>query len=358
MLTVAAAALLGTGVGAQDTPPRMRVAGSVTVVAQATDAADTRDEAVGSLDLFVDVRMGRIVIHAYIEGGTTPFSGGISSRIPHANADGGTALDGDGTGRVQLSEFRALVPLGRSGELHAGLLDLTGFLDVSRIANDENLYFLGTPFVNNPTIAFPDYVPGVVVEGWMPGLEEIRVALALTGSEGLADHPDASYGRLLDLDARGRGVFTGVRLRWEGARSHASLGGWLDTGDHPALDGTGRAENHHGIFAVGGVDRGAHSVSARIGQADPGVMALPGFLGATWLWAPGEEALGLAVGRSSPSDRLARTDGLVHTEGFIRRRFFGGVFLTASVQRIELPRPADGGTEGLWVAGVRLSAGF
>ena len=107
-------------------------------------------------------------------------------------------------------------------------MDLTGFLDVSRIANDENLFFLGMPFVNNPAIAFPDYVLGTTVDVSIPRLPRSRIALALSSSHGLADNPEASYGELVDLGAARKGVFVAGRARWDGEVWRAAIGGWVD----------------------------------------------------------------------------------------------------------------------------------
>ena len=45
----------------------------------------------------------------------------------------------------------------------AGKMDLTDFFDASEVANDENIQFLSSSLVNNPTIPFPDFAIGAVV---------------------------------------------------------------------------------------------------------------------------------------------------------------------------------------------------
>ena len=44
----------------------------------------------------------------YVEGSTTPHSDGVSNLLPDTNADAGTALDGDGKGRLQVSVLHYL----------------------------------------------------------------------------------------------------------------------------------------------------------------------------------------------------------------------------------------------------------
>jgi hypothetical protein len=103
-------------------------------------------------------------LFVYLEGNSTLDASRASSVLVETNADAGTALDPDRRGRVQLSELNYQLhrPAGR--ELTFGLLDASGYLDRTRITNDENVQFLGASFVNNPTIEFPDYTLGAVYQ--------------------------------------------------------------------------------------------------------------------------------------------------------------------------------------------------
>jgi porin len=147
---------------------------------------------VASFDLFLKASLLRGTVHLYVEGNTTPFHDGVSRRIPEANTDAGTALNRSGEGRIQVSELRLIWPIFQGSHVHLGLLDATGFLDVSQIANDENLFFLGGPFVNNPTIEFPDYALGAGLDGGLTDNGKLCYAVILTSSNGLADNPDVS----------------------------------------------------------------------------------------------------------------------------------------------------------------------
>lgn len=181
-----------TPAAAQESP--VSVSGGVTAVAQTVDDDRVRSEVVSSVDLFLGFALGgRVRLETYVEANTTPFRGGVSTLVGEANTDAGTALNRRRQGRVQLSEVRLVIPLGGGLNAHGGLLDATGFLDVSRIANDENLFFLGVPLVNNPTIEFPDYALGVALEGSLPRTESVKVGAVLSSSHGLADNPAVSY---------------------------------------------------------------------------------------------------------------------------------------------------------------------
>ncbi|MBA1333320.1 hypothetical protein QQ73_20495, partial [Candidatus Endoriftia persephone str. Guaymas] len=84
-----------------------------------------------------------------------------------------------------------------SGELVAGLIDASSFLDASEVANDETAQFLGAGFVNNPTIEFPDYSLGAVWH-YDATVDHPGLTLLLSSSHGLADN-DGKYDQLFDL---------------------------------------------------------------------------------------------------------------------------------------------------------------
>ncbi len=94
----------------------------------------------------------------YVEGNTTPRNNGISSVLGEANADIGSALDGDDSGRLQVSELHYAISLA-SGELVTGLIDASSFLDASKVANDETAQFLGRRFRQQPHHRVPRLQP-------------------------------------------------------------------------------------------------------------------------------------------------------------------------------------------------------
>ena len=349
--------LLRLPASAQEPDP-LHVWSTVNVVGQATGADRIPAELTGSVDLFADLLVGSAVIHAYVEGNTTPRAGGVSTRVPNANMDAGTALGGDGDGRVQLSELRVAWPTGGRTVAHVGLMDLTGFVDVSRIANDENLYFLAQPFVNNPTILFPDYTLGAVFLTRVSGIPDGRLAFALSSSHGIADTPDASYGALFDVAAPGRGAFAAARLEWEGLRWRGSVGAWGSSGERTEDGGPGaRALPDRGLFGVLGWHGDAQSLSGRLGFAR-GPAATEAFVGLTWLATLGANAVGVGVARTPALPRVVDRSGS-HVEAFVRRDLWETVYLTSSVQWLSdalLPEGREG--DGLWIFGFRLSATF
>lgn len=299
--------------------------------------------------------MGRLTLHVYVESNTSPRTNAVSSRLPFANMDAGTALGADGDGRVQISELRLAWPLRERAVLHAGLMDLTGFLDVSRISNDENLFFLGQPFVNNPTIVFPDYTMAATLVLDLHGVPNGRIALAVSSSHGLADNPSVSYGELFDLDAPGKGVFTAGRFRWEAERWSGSIGGWTSTGDRIA-DLAPDPLPTRGLFSVLGISSGAHSLGGRVGIADGDAGTEP-FFGLTYLGSIGANALGLGIARTPGLPSFLDRDA-EHAEAFVRRSVKSVVYLTSSVQWLSAELLPGTAVEGVWIFGFRLSAAF
>jgi hypothetical protein len=239
-------------------------------------------------------------------------------------------------------------------------MDLTGFLDVSRIANDENLFYLGAPFVNNPTIAFPDYVLGVSVDARSPWSARTRIAVSASSSHGLADNPEHSYRELFDLGGSRKGLFLASRIRWAGEHWRAALGGWSDSsqkGIEGALEEEGTSR---GVFTVLGWSSGVHALNLRLGAARESASGFDSFSGLTYLWRWRQNALGLGLARSGASHPDARED-LSHVETFLRRRLFSVVFVTASLQWLSNPGGVAGngpGDKGVFITGFRLSASF
>ena len=236
-------------------------------------------------------------------------------------------------------------------------MDLTGFLDVSRIANDENLFFLAQPFVNNPTILYPDYTLGTVHLAGVPSLPRGQIAVALSTSHGVAETPGASYRRLFDLDGADRGAFLAARLEWEGDEVEASLGLWHSTGDRYAATQPGRLLPTRGAYTVLGWRSGPNAVNLRLGRATGAGTTEP-FVGVTYLGEVGANALGIGLARAPALPEAVGRLGF-HGEGFLRRSLWGMVYLTTSVQWLsEEFLPPFASAEGTWVFGFRASATF
>jgi len=76
------------------------VTGGVTSTYQTTKDRRIDPEITASADLVVTYSRTSGAWRLYIEGNSTPRSGGVSSQLPEANTDTGSALDRDRRGRV------------------------------------------------------------------------------------------------------------------------------------------------------------------------------------------------------------------------------------------------------------------
>ena len=270
----------------------------------------------------------------YIEGNSTPRANGVSSLLPEANTDAGSALDRDRRGRLQISELNYAHRFGKALTVTAGLLDVSGFFDQSRIASDENTQFLGVSFVQNPTIEFPDYALGLVIEqSW----ETNTVWRAgLTSSNGLADNPNLSYAQLVNVDDDSKGVFAVTSLTWKNAEWLTRAGIWIHTAPHDSLDSTSTGLTNSGGYWLGGWRQAPHGINLRLGVANAEVSRAARFAGlsyqyrqAPWVWGSGAARIFL-----SHDEPDAALDDTTQYESYLRYRLARGWFVTADVQHL------------------------
>ena len=331
--------LLGAGsagdVSAQD--PGLSWYGGFTLVS--LDADDDRISADQTLsaDLFALLQGERGRWFFYLEANSSLESSNVSTVIPEANADAATAIDPDGGGRIQLSEINYRFSLQDGGGLTAGLIDPTAYLDRSRITNDENVQFLGTSFVNNPTIGFPDYTLGLVYERpRTPSFPQLNAVL--TSATGLADNSSLSYSELVELDGDNDGAFAAISLGWPSERRLVRAGAWINTRPHRALaEQTGnRDRNNYGAYLVYGLTDGPHGLNVRMGLANDAVSRAARFAALAYRYQWRQHALGAGVSHTvlSGAVRGPGFDDTTHFEVFGRFTIGGRVHLTASLQSL------------------------
>ncbi len=321
-----------------------RIEGAATLTARHAPAAPEENEFQASIDLVMTLPMGPGTWTLYAEGSTTPRAHGIHAVFPSANADAGTALDGHGHGRLQISELHYGVTT-PSHQWLAGLIDVTGHLDLSEIANDETSQFLSAPLVNNPSIAFPDYTPGLAFH-WHARRGHPGLALVVSGSHGIADN-GGHYRRTLDLTEPGEGLFLAGELYGIVSKYLWRTGLWTRTDDQPTRDGKGMA-HARGLYGILDVHRRkGMGINVRIGGTFDAVSEIRRFAGLALLEEQGGWARGLGVAWSRFRD--IGTETLV--EGFLRFRLREGVEVGPHLQWIHQP---DSHGPGGWATGLRL----
>ncbi|MDY6799506.1 MAG: hypothetical protein SVX28_12410, partial [Pseudomonadota bacterium] len=282
-------------------------------------------------DLVAEAPIGPGRITTYIEGNSSPRSEGISSQIGEVNGDARSALDGDGKGRLQVSEIYYTQKFG-ANILSLGLLDPTCRMDNSKIANNEAWQFLANAFVNNPTIAFPDYTLGACFhlerQSGYPGMN-----LLLTGSNGLADNPDRSYSELFDLAADGKGVFAVSEWYWRSQNSLWRLGLWLNSAETAYVDNSGRHGENYGVYLTSDHTFDHYQLNLRLGMANEKVSAASDFISLALQTRVFDRILGLALARTGVSEELAGVrDDRYQAEIYWRLSVMDGVHLSPTLQ--------------------------
>lgn len=347
---------------AQADPSSLRVEGGITAVYQQEVNGSLQDTE-ASADLFAYLPNSHGEWMLYIEGSSKTTSDSLFNLYPEVNADAGTAQDSRGGSRLQVSELNYRWDHAPGRHLSLGAIDPSAHLDRSRIANDENAHFLGTSFVNNPTIAFPDYALGAMYRIDRTA-DTPEVTAILSGSKGLADNPGRSYQELIDIAEAGKGVFAGLGARWALGDTRLGVGGWYRSDQHPVLDNTQQTKDNYGVYALYGWQSGNNGVSLRAGAANPSVSAAAYFLGAAYEGITRLGAIGVGVGKIYRSDKLddVNTGDTLQAESFLRIPFAGDkAHVTLSLQYIQNPGFDASHTvidSNALIAGVRLHYWF
>ncbi|NIP72756.1 MAG: carbohydrate porin [Gammaproteobacteria bacterium] len=308
------------------------VEGGLVFTAQGARDPRVHTEALLSADLVARIPQGPGMWTIYLEGATSPRGAGVSSRLVEANADAGTALDGNGQGRIQLSELHYRFPFA-GNTWCLGIIDPSGPLDGSDVAGDETSQFLGASFVRNPTIEFPDYTLGGCLHretrGRVPGLKAV-----LASSHGLADNPRASYAQLLDVDENEKGVFAAGELYWQRSGRTLRLGAWTHTADHAPLDGSAGDARNFGAYALLDAPLGPARWNLRLGRANEAVSRGAGFAALALGLRRGRFTLGAGLARLGASSEAAGADDMLHAEVYARYTVNRRLHVTPSVQLI------------------------
>ena len=326
--------------------------GGFTLTWQHASASHIDDEAAGSLDLVATLPMGGGIWTLYVEGSTTPATHGVSAWLPEANADVGTALNSDGHGRLQVSVLHYTHPL-QGGQITAGLLDPTGFLDRSEVANDETRQFLGTSFVNNTVIEFPDYHLALT---WHHNatLKSPGITLLAGSSHGLTDN-DGSYAGLVHANEKGKGVFAAAegygyldRILWR-------FGIWCNTADHPRLDDPSRNSSNWGLYtSVDGNLDGGFRWNIRLGWTTPKVSEATNFVALVLEHSMPLATIGAGISRTGAAPDLEKGAATLQAEFYARFDTPWGLEISPDVQWIR-NSGLDRGAGDNWVAGIRAT---
>jgi hypothetical protein len=333
--------------------------GGITTVYQDTDDSRADPELTASADLFATLEKGRGQWLLYIEASSAPKSNGVSAYYPTVNGDAGSVLTAGGDGGVQISEFNYTFSLDDNRTLMLGLIDPSAWLDRGRIANDENKHFLNGSFVNNATIAFPDYTLGGVFRV-LGNDRRPEITAVISGSDGIADTPDRSYQDLLDLNEDGRGLFVGTGASWLYDRTSWRIGAWLRNDDQGVDENTAGDEINYGAYGVFGWQSGADAINVRAGMANPGGSVADRFFAVAYQRKTRFGVLGIGVADTRITTDLVGPGGnsALDSEIYFRIPVLDDTgHFTPSIQYVEVPAVNAAGSSAI-IAGVRFHWSF
>lgn len=320
---------------------------------------DVHNEGNAELYLYGTMNMGAGTWNIELRGSTTPRQNGVSS-FYGSNALVGETTDGNGKGRIAATQLFYQIGDDNS-QLYLGLLDPTGLLDGSNVANDEYTQFLAGAFVNNPTIGFPSFVLGTAYQG------SASASLGYTifvGSDSGLQEGNASYSNVFDIDGyRGayhKGAFTSAELDWHN-NGYALKGGiWYDTGKVGEL-GSADATNPYGIYAIAEVPAGSGRLQFRAGLANDKAQATANFVSIAYQQpiklSNMNTTLGVAVGRTGASSERSNADAIVQVEAYWRINVAGSFYVSPDLQYIMNPG-FDSSRDNAFIAGIRMGFEF
>ncbi len=312
------------------------VEAGITTTYQTTNDAQVREEITFSGDLVLRWQGEMSEFYSYIEANNSPRQMGVSSVLPEVNADAGSALDDERRGRVQLSELGYRHFFNPQQTLSIGLLDVTAYFDQSRIASDENAQFLAVPFVQNPTIEFPDYSLGAVYEHQLGDGLALRTALA--SSNGLADNPNLSYAQLVNVGEEHKGVFAIAAITKSNSHWLMRTGLWLNSADHSRLDQSAGEQRNYGGYGLVGYKTGQHAVNLRVGRANDTVSPIAGFVGVSYQYVYSSWVLGSGAALMQVSSHMPVEAAVIepadtrHYEIYARYEVNPSLFVTTDAQ--------------------------
>ena len=333
----------------------LTIEGGVTLTAMGTTFDGVDNEWFGSADFIATLPVSTGYWSIYIEAEANPDEQGIGALLPDANGDIGSALDEAGHGRIQLSEWHYRWPT-LGGTMTIGLMDAAGFVDTSEIANDEASQFIGASFINNPTIALPDYSLGLAYHTHSAHRQTGLTAL-LVSSHGLGDNPGVSYAELFKVGEGDKGFFAVLEGYQLFGDITARVGLWASSADDEKLaasiseDVAHNLAHNYGLYAS--IDGMGEQVSwnIRAGIANDEVSEATRFLSVAAQLAQGENIVGIAVAHTWASNEFDGDD-FTQAEFYYQWQIDEQFALTPSVQYLK-----DDQEDGV-VYGVRLGWGF
>lgn len=279
---------------------------SFVAITQTAFSENIHPDLTMSFDALIANQSHNSIWTLYIEGSTSQQPNSVSTVLPDANADAGSTLNQNENGDIQVSELHYTY-IEPTFMTVTGLIDATGFLDISEVANDETGHFINSHLVNNPSIEFPDYTLGFAYHyesiNQKPGM-----TLLLAGSHGLADNTNSSLSELFDVNAEGKGNFIAAEIYNTYESSGIRGGFWLNNADHETFTTNKTDASNYGWFATTDFHLESGIINIRFGRANDKVSEISDFFSVAYIRPDGLNHSGLGLTYSKVSDKLQQLD--------------------------------------------------
>lgn len=184
-------------------------------------------------------------------------------------------------GNLHVSELFTKIKLSEKNNFLIGIMDGSGWLDTSLISNDDTRNFITPDFINNLTIDFPDYTPGIglthLINESVMSTVYLSTARELDISQAKVHQYHEQEG-VDELDTDDRGVFAATETAWYLDNGFTSIGAWLRSGNYVNLKNEQDNKlNNYGIYSVLSRIYGNTSLESRLGWANPKVSEVAQF---------------------------------------------------------------------------------
>ena len=328
------------------------VGGVLTTTYQVDNQPLDNTEYLYSIDLDLTVQFDGWGAYGWLEYARSTDAKSVTNRFENTNADAGTAVDKQGKGRAQLSEFYLYGNTDSEGNhgWKVGLSEVTTLVDTSAIANEEVSQFLSLELVNNMTISFPDYALSAMVQdlSWN-GHENFGYRLVASSSHGVQDSTDPdeidkiqSYTELFDVTAKDKGVFGAGELLFKTKVYEANVGYWHNSGSN--------ASANWGLYS--GVDyfSDVGNFNLRYGWASAQKEQAEQFYSIAYQ----RDIAGGTLAGGYTLTRFNQADDVHHLEVYYRKELSDKVFVTPMVQWASGMTLGDWDETNYWLFGLRL----
>ncbi len=314
------------------------------------------------LDILGYLPVGTGQLQFELKAGSTPRANGVTAMIPEANALAGETQAPNGDGRLAMTQLYYQNQYGQ-GTYNLGLLFPANYIDTNPVADNEYPQFIGTTFVNDPTIDMPIYALGGSYTYLIN--QQLSVLALLTSTQDLYGH---NYLDLWGSHTQDSGAFGAIELDWQAENLQGNIGIWLN-GNHRNISLTnGKRQNSHGIYGNIGGTLAVEYVqwNIRLGWADPQVSQSSNFISIEAnkalhisVWGKSRKLLAaMALSRTGPSsDIQSSSSPVIQFETYIRMRLVDSVYISPDIQWVTHSQ-FNPNRKGIWIEGIRMSIAF